>query len=227
MIDLCGFILVSLPKEPHLSLECKMIAIVDHAAGNLFSVERAFRYLGMEPVITADPRQITQADRIVIPGVGRAGSVMAELERTGMADAVRTCFQQGKPILGICIGIQIVFEWSEEDQVDCLGLIPGQVRRFPVNEAKEMKVPQIGWNEVKVIRPHPLFEGIEEPAYFYFVNSYYVFPGSKDVIVGQTQYGVTFASAVASGSLIATQFHLEKSGTLGLRALNNFCHWRD
>jgi len=202
-----------------------MIAIVDHAAGNLYSVKRAFEYLGAEAEITSDPAAIREADRIVIPGVGRAGTVMESLEKKGLVGVLRDCFQRGKTMLGICIGIQIAFERSEEDCACCLGLIPGDVRRFQVDETEGLKVPQMGWNEVRPVRPHPLFDGIEGPAYVYFVNSYYPVPASRDAVIGETEYGITFASAVAAKRLVATQFHLEKSGPVGLRMLRNFCDW--
>jgi len=202
-----------------------MIAIVDHEAGNLYSVKRAFLHLGVEAAITSDTGIIQSADRIVIPGVGRAGTVMESLRRKGLVQVLRRCFKEGKTMLGICIGIQIVFERSEEDQASCLGLVPGEVKRFRADEVQGLKVPQMGWNEVKPVRPHPLFEGIEGHAYVYFVNSYYPVPASRETVLGETDYGVTFASAVACGRLVATQFHLEKSGPIGLRMLKNFCEW--
>lgn len=205
-----------------------MIAIIDYEAGNLYSVRRAFQHLGVSATITDDEKTIRSAERIVIPGVGRAGTVMSALRKKGLDDLLRKCLAEGKYILGICIGIQIIFEESEEDDVSCLGLLEGRVARFsPPEVTGSLKVPQMGWNAVAMKRPHPLFEDIDGPGHFYFVNSYYPLPAHKEDIIGETTYGVTFASAVARGRLVATQFHLEKSGPLGLTMLRNFCTWKD
>lgn len=202
-----------------------MIAIVDYGAGNLFSVARALHYLGEEATITSDEKILLRADKIIIPGVGRAGAAMSHLTSSGLDQVLKRCHQEGRCLLGICIGIQLILDHSEEDDVDCLGFIPGQVKRFSSLPAG-MKVPQIGWNEVCQVQNHPLFEGIPSPAHFYFVNSYYPLPRDSGAVIAETEYGLRFASAVASGGLVATQFHLEKSGPLGLQMLQNFCGWR-
>lgn len=200
------------------------IAIVDFEAGNLASVKRAVEYLGREAEITQDATVIRQAERVIFPGVGAAGATMANLLSMGLAEVIVTgVFRAGKPMLGICIGIQIVFDSSEEDDAECLGMLSGKVKRFPGGVG--MKVPQIGWNQVWQCKSHPVFEGIVDGAEFYFVNSYYPVPDAEDVVFATTDYGVKFASVVAHENLVATQFHLEKSGPAGLRMLDNFCRW--
>ncbi len=200
-----------------------MIAIVDYRAGNLTSVLRAVRHLGHPAEITDDPARIRAAERVIFPGVGAAGETMANLTRLGLDLCLRDeVFRAGKPMLGICIGVQIIFERSQENDARCMGLLPGEVRRFP---AGPLKVPQIGWNAVRPVRPHPLFAGVPDGAEFYFVNSYYPVPRDTERVVAHTDYGVRFASVVAQGNLVATQFHLEKSGRVGLKMLDNFCRW--
>jgi len=201
-----------------------MIAIVEYEAGNLPSVLRAVEHLGHAARITGDPDEIRRADRVIFPGVGAAGATMADLRRTGLGDVlVNDVFRAGKPMLGICIGVQIVFEHSEEDDADCLGILPGRVRRLPRQEG--LKVPQIGWNQVWQRRPHPILAGVPDGAEFYFVNSYYPDPASDDLVLATTEYGVDFASVVGRANLVATQFHLEKSGPVGLKMLDGFCRW--
>ena len=200
-----------------------MIAIVDYRAGNLTSVLRAVKRLGHEGEITDDPDRLRAAERVIFPGVGAAGETMANLRRLGLDRVLREdVLDAGKPLLGICIGVQVIFERSEEDAAECLGLLPGCVTRFP---GQGLKVPQIGWNRVRFRRPHPLFEGVPDEAEFYFVNSYHPAPADADLVFATTEYGVEFASVVGRGNLVATQFHLEKSGEVGLRMLDNFCGW--
>ena len=203
-----------------------MIAIVDYRAGNLTSVLRAVRSLGHDARITDDPSVVASAERVIFPGVGAAGETMENLRKLGLDRVLREdVFASGKPLLGICIGIQVVFEHSDEDGgVGCLGLLPGSVRRFP--ERAGLKIPQIGWNAVKQVRPHPIFTGVPDNAAFYFVNSYHVAPARAEDVIGMTDYGVSFPSAVARDNLVATQFHLEKSGRVGLEMLGNFCEWQ-
>ncbi len=201
-----------------------MIVIVDYRAGNLTSVLRAVRHLGHEGIITDDPETIHSAERVIFPGVGAAGETMANLRRLGLDRVLRDdVFEAGKPMLGICIGIQVVFERSEENDAQCLGLVPGEVRRFSADSG--LKVPQIGWNQVNQVGRHPIFEGVPDGAEFYFVNSYYPVPKAPDVVLATTEYGVTFASVIAHRNLVAVQFHLEKSGRVGLKMLDNFCRW--
>ncbi len=201
-----------------------MIAIIDYRAGNLTSVERAVHHLGYDGKITTDPKEIASADKVIFPGVGAAGAAMESLQDLGLVEVIREdVFGAGKPMLAICIGIQIIFEYSEEDDCRCLGLLAGSVRRFKGSEIKgKLKVPQIGWNQVYQVRQHPIFEGVPDGAEFYFVNSYHPVPDDSSDTIGETEYGYRFTSAVARDNLIATQFHLEKSGPVGLKMLSNF-----
>ncbi len=207
-----------------------MIAIVDYQAGNLASVKRALDHLGYKCFITSDPETVLKASRLIFPGVGAAGSAMANLKRLGLDEALKEFFRLGRPMLGICLGIQIIFEETEEDGVKGLGLLKGKVVRFPQPlygmEGERLKVPHMGWNSVKKVREHPLFEGIEEEHEFYFVHSFFPVPEDREVIIGVTEYGVEFTSAVAKCNLWAVQFHPEKSGRPGLKMLENFCKWR-
>ncbi len=201
-----------------------MIAIVDYGAGNLTSVLRAVEALGLDGRITDDADDIRAAERVIFPGVGAAGETMRNLRRLGLDEVLaKDVFAAGIPMLGICIGIQIVFEHSEEGDSSCLGLLAGRVRRY--RDKPGFKVPQMGWNQVEFARPHALFEGIESGSEFYFVNSYYPDPADEELVLGRTEYAVPFASVVGCRNLVATQFHLEKSGRVGLRMLKNFCEW--
>jgi len=201
-----------------------MIAIIDYRAGNLSSVLCAVEHLGHEAVITGDLDAIRSAERVIFPGVGAAGSTMENLRALGLDTLLRDeIYPSGVPMLGICIGIQIIFETSEEDDAACLGILKGTVKRFP--ESLGLKIPQIGWNQVTFTRPHMIFDGVPDGSHFYFVNSYRPAPASEEVVHATTEYGETFPSVVAKGNLAATQFHLEKSGEAGLKMLENFCRW--
>lgn len=201
-----------------------MIAIIDYEAGNLTSVARALTHLGYKNEITSTAEKILNAERVIFPGVGAAKATMQTLQKRGLSQVLTDFFHTGKPMLGICIGIQILFEHSEEEDADCLNLLPGRVKKYPMTDTETgtLKVPQIGWNEVYQTKPHAIFEGVPNPAHFYFVNSYYPEPASEDIVIGKTKYGLEFCSAIAHDNLIATQFHLEKSGRVGLKMLNNF-----
>ena len=194
-----------------------MIAIVDYRAGNLTSVKLAFDAIGAETVVTSDPASVRAAERVVFPGVGAAASAMANLKALGLEGAVREVAQSGRSFLGICLGMQILFEHSEEDGgVDLLGVLPGKVRRFP--DVPGCKVPEIGWNDVQADDPRGALKTGDE---FYFVHSYYAELGP--FTVGRTSYaGVEFTAAVRKGKLFATQFHPEKSGRIGLALLRSF-----
>jgi glutamine amidotransferase len=206
-----------------------MIAIIDYDAGNLTSVQKALAYLGHPSVITRDPEQVARAERVIFPGVGAAGRAMADLKRLKLDQAILASFDRKKPILGICLGTQVVMEWSEENDTTCLGIIRGGVPRFSDNildsEGRKLKVPHMGWNGVRMRKEHPLFEGVARESEFYFVHAYYPSPENHDDVLGETSYGTTFASVLASGSLVAVQFHPEKSGMPGLKILSNFCRW--
>lgn len=206
-----------------------MIAIIDYEGGNLTSVKRAVNYLGFEAEITQDLNVIDKSDRIIFPGVGAAGASMEMLRKTGLDEIVKDqVLNQKKPFLAICIGIQILFDYSEEDKTECLGILKGIVRRFPENgKDDKIKIPQIGWNQVHQTKPHPIFESVPDRSDLYFVNSFYCQPVEPEVVIGETEYGVRFTSAVARENIVATQFHLEKSGPVGLRMLKNFCRNED
>ena len=203
-----------------------MIAIIDYEAGNLTSVARALTHLGYKNEITSAAEKILTAERVIFPGVGAAKATMQTLQKRGLNQVLADFYRTGKPMLGICIGIQILFEHSEEEDAECLNLLPGRVKKYPTTDTETqtetLKVPQIGWNEVYQTKPHAIFEGVPNPAHFYFVNSYYPEPASEDIVIGKTTYGLEFCSAIAHENLIATQFHLEKSGSVGLKMLNNF-----
>jgi len=203
-----------------------MIAIIDYRAGNLTSVRLALDALHVQSRITDDPARIRDAERVVFPGVGAAGAAMANLVAGRLVEAIHDVVSRRVPFLGICLGTQIALDRSDEDGgVECLGLLPGNVRPFAPVDPWD-KVPQMGWNSVTLRREHPLFEGIESGSEFYFVHSYYPEPEDAACILGTTRYaGVDFASVLGAGNLVATQFHPEKSGKTGLRLLGNFCRW--
>jgi imidazole glycerol-phosphate synthase subunit HisH len=200
------------------------VGIIDYEGGNLASVARAVEHLGFQPTITSDASVLRNSDKVIFPGVGAAGAAMGALENANLLDCVRRQLTEEEvPCLGICIGIQMLFDHSEEDDQDTLGILPGQVKRFDSNLG--VKVPHIGWNEVSFSEnlPEFLLSGVEDGAHFYFVNSYYVEPKEESVTVGRTTYGgMTFTSMVRARNWTATQFHLEKSGPAGLRLLKNF-----
>ncbi len=196
-----------------------MIAIIDYGAGNLRSVANALTRLGCQPKVTSRPRDLLNAQAVVLPGVGAAGETMKNLEILGMVAPIRQFIGDGRPFLGVCIGLQILFGGTEEGGWhECLGVIPGQVRKLPAG----LKIPHMGWNQVKQIGSHPIFDGIPDEANFYFVHSYYVEPDDKSLVAGETEYGIRLCSVIARGNVIATQFHPEKSGELGLRMYGNF-----
>lgn len=196
-----------------------MIAIVDFGAGNLKSVAKAVAFLGYQARVTASPEEVKAARAVVFPGQGAARAAMAHLEATGLADVIREVIARGTPFLGLCLGLQVLFTWSDEDGgCPCLGVLPGEVRRLPPG----MKVPHMGWNQVRLRKHHHLLEGIPEDAFFYFVHSYYAQPQDATLVAGETEYGVTFPSLLVRDNLLATQFHPEKSGGVGLRLYQNF-----
>lgn len=203
-----------------------MIAIVDYKAGNLTSVKLAFDAIGVEAAITDRPDEILKAERVVFPGVGAAGASMRHLSELKLVDVLRTVVARGTPFLGICVGMQILFDRSEEDGgTSTLGFIPGEVRLFRPSSPAD-KVPQIGWNAVSFQRSHPVFAGVVNETEFYFVHSYYPTTINPADRVGVTEYaGVEFTSIVGRGNLVATQFHIEKSGRIGLKVFENFSRW--
>ena len=207
-----------------------MIAIIDYDAGNLASVSRAVSHLGIESVITRNKLEIKAAERIIFPGVGAAGAAMQSLQRSGLDVLLTAELAEGKPILGICLGSQIILTHSEENDTPCLGLIDGTVRVFAPDSqsgnGQKLKIPHMGWNGINLVKPHPLLSGVGAEDEFYFVHSYYPEPRNSDHVIAATDYGISFASIVGFNNLFATQFHLEKSGPPGLKILDNFCKWK-
>jgi glutamine amidotransferase len=201
------------------------VGVVDYEAGNLRSVETALRAIDADYVVSDRPEPLLATDRLVFPGVGDAKAAMDVLERSGLADGVRSFFETGKLILGICVGSQIVLDASEENDATCLGLVPGTARRFPGDMG--LKVPHMGWNQVDNTERHALFEGIAPGTSFYFVHSYYPDPDHVEHRLATTDYGITFAAGVHRENLMAVQFHPEKSGEAGLRLLGNFLAMSD
>ncbi len=196
-----------------------MIAIIDYGIGNLRSVEKALQHVGAEARLTSQPETIRRAQGVVLPGVGAFGDCITHLEAGGFAGIVRDCVADGVPLLGICVGLQMLFEESEEmGRFAGLGLLPGRVRRF----RGDLKVPHIGWNQVHSAGPSPLLVDVPQDAYAYFVHSYYVEPVDEKVVLATTDYGGPFASVVGRGRLFGVQFHPEKSQEVGLTILRNF-----
>jgi len=198
--------------------------IIDYDAGNVRSVQRACTKVGISATITADPELVRRADRVIFPGVGSAESAVDTLDKRGLSAALKDFYATGKPLLGICLGCQILLEYTEEGNRDCLGLINGEVLRFEP-EDHELKVPHIGWNQVTEVGSHPMLKNVSEGDEFYFVHSYYCRPTTKSDRLGNTDYGAEFCSILGRENLFATQFHLEKSGAKGLAILGEFKHW--
>ena len=198
-----------------------MTAIIDYDAGNIRSVENAVRYLGHEAVVTADSSRILSADHVILPGVGAFGDAMEKLRSAGLEVTIRQAVKAGIPFLGICLGLQLLFEESEESPgVKGLCLLPGRIRRIPEGDGR--KVPQIGWNALKLYHDHPLFADTAEGDYVYFVHSYYA-DASLEHVIATTEYGAELTAAVAKDNVIGCQFHPEKSGPVGLKILRRFC----
>jgi glutamine amidotransferase len=196
-----------------------MIVIIDYGASNLRSVVNAVTRLGYQPRITSDAGEVLKAQAVILPGVGAAADTVANLKRLELASPIRQLIAEGRPFLGVCIGLQVLFTSTEEGGGhECLGIIPGQVRKLPPG----LKIPHMGWNQVRQTISHPVFGGIADEANFYFVHSYYVEPEDRSLVAGETEYGVRLCSVIVQGNLIATQFHPEKSGEVGLRLYGNF-----
>ncbi|MBN1851642.1 MAG: imidazole glycerol phosphate synthase subunit HisH [Pirellulales bacterium] len=198
-----------------------MITIIDYKMGNLRSVQKGFEKVGAEATITDDPAAIRAADKVVLPGVGAFADAMIALRQQGLDDVVREVVADGKPFLGVCLGLQLLFDVSYEDgQHTGLGIISGHVQRFV--PTSERKVPHMGWNQLAIRRRAPIFDGIPDNSHFYFVHSYYVVPRDPEIIAAETEYGGPFCSVIWRDNLYATQFHPEKSQKHGLRILENF-----
>jgi glutamine amidotransferase len=206
-----------------------MIAIIDYKAGNLTSVARALQNIGEDFQITDDVKKLEVASHVIFPGVGAAGDAMKNLKQKKLDSWMKDWITEGKPLMGICLGTQIILDYSEENDTKCVGLVPGSTKRFPdklTSAGRALKIPHMGWNNVKFKRSHPVFSDISKDAEFYFVHSYYPAPSSESSVLGMTDYGIIFCSVLAVKNLVAMQFHPEKSGKPGLQILRNFCNWR-
>jgi glutamine amidotransferase len=199
-----------------------MITIIDYEAGNLRSVERALRHLDIACRITSSAEEILSSDRVIFPGVGAAGKAMEVIRSRNLLQVIHAVIARKTPFLGICLGAQILLDRSEENNAECLKIISGTARKFT---GESLKIPHMGWNNLSVSCPHPILEGIDPEAQFYFVHSYYPEPAKLENIIATTDYGVRFASVIGSANVVATQFHPEKSGREGLRILENFSKW--
>ena len=202
-----------------------MIGIIDYGMGNLGSVSNAFRFLELDAKIITKKDEMDSCRAVLLPGVGAFGDCMNHLVEHDFADAIRSWVQTGKPMMGICLGLQALFDSSEETPgIDGLGILPGTVKRFDL--PKELKVPQIGWNRIHKEKPNcPMFEGIEDGSFFYLVHSFYVAPQDDSIVAGRTEYGIDYCSCAWKDNVFATQFHPEKSQASGLRMLMNFNQW--
>jgi imidazole glycerol-phosphate synthase subunit HisH len=199
-----------------------MIAIIDYGAGNIRSIEKALEHVGASVQVTDEPDTVNKAQAVVLPGVGSGGAAMSRMTERGLDDAIRKATQQGKPFLGICLGMQLLANHHAEGEVDGLSLFPGEVRRIPHGP----KIPHMGWNQVKPQKiALAIFDDIPQDAYFYFAHSYYVEPQDSEGVAAVTDYGSSFCSVIVTERVWGTQFHPEKSGIAGLQLLSNFLKW--
>lgn len=202
-----------------------MPVIVDYDAGNVRSVQRACQHVGLAAEISSDPETVARADKLIFPGVGSAVSAIDTLKKRGLDEAITAFYLTGKPLLGICLGLQIAHEHTEEGDKDCLGIIEGACERFEFADGAN-KVPHIGWNELSIVGSHPMLKSVDSGDEFYFVHSYFAKPRHENNLLGTTDYGdVTFCSVAGKDNFFATQFHLEKSGRKGLKLLAAFVDW--
>ncbi len=194
------------------------LVVIDYQSGNVRSVTRALESVGVSPLVTGDPSELAGADAVIFPGVGSGPAAMAALESRGLVTPLQDYVASGRPFMGICLGLQLLLERTEEGDAGCLGIIPGNVKRLPDG----LKVPHMGWNSVEFEAEHPVLQDIPQRSHFYFVHSYYAAPSESTWVAGVTEYGVPFCSVYARDNLVATQFHPEKSGPVGLRVYRNF-----
>lgn len=198
-----------------------MVAIIDYDAGNIKSVEKALRFLGQEAVVTRDRERIRKADKVILPGVGAFGDAMEKLSQYGLTEVIKETVDKGTPFLGICLGLQLLFDRSDEAPgVEGLGILKGEILRIPEREG--LKIPHMGWNSLEFPREGRLFRGLEPNPYVYFVHSYYLKAAEEEIVTAKTEYGVEIHASVEKGNVYACQFHPEKSGETGLQILKNF-----
>ena len=200
------------------------LVVIDYESGNLRSVSRALETCGATPLVTGDPVELEDADAVVLPGVGAGPAAMSALKKRDLVLPLQDYAASGRPFLGICLGLQVLLDWTDEDGgAPCLGIIPGKVKRLPESQGDTtLKIPHMGWNSVGLNKQHPAFRDIDSGSYFYFVHSFYAEPSTLNGVVGTTEYGLSFCSAYARDNVVATQFHPEKSGPVGLRIYRNF-----
>ena len=197
------------------------LVVIDYQSGNLRSVAKALESVGVSPLVTSDPAALDKADALVLPGVGSGPAAMEALDQRGLVGPIRDYLASGRPFLGVCLGLQLLLDHTEEGDAECIGAVPGSVKRLPAG----LKVPHMGWNSVHLKRQHPVFDGIPGGSHFYFVHSYYAAPDDDKSVAGVTDYGVPFCSIYANENVVATQFHPEKSGQVGLRVYENFVNF--
>ena len=200
------------------------LVVVDYESGNLRSVSRALETCEVTPLVTGDPADLRDADAVVLPGVGSGPAAMKALNQRGLAEPLRDFASSGRPFLGICLGLQLLLDCTDEEGgAPCLGIVPGTVKRLPdTGNGESLKIPHMGWNSVALNRDHAALDGIDSGSYFYFVHSFYADPDRSDGVAGTTEYGLSFCSVYAKDNVVATQFHPEKSGPVGLRIYRNF-----
>ena len=219
------------------------IVIIDYESGNLRSVAKALETTGVTPVVTGDPSALAAADAVVLPGVGSGPAAMDALRSRRLVGPLHEFVNSGRPFLGVCLGLQLLLDHTEEGDAPCLGIVPGTVKRLPSgseapspsppgqaastggDSVRPLKIPHMGWNSVRLCHDHPVLQGIPQDSYFYFVHSYYAAPREEGTVAGVTEYSVPFCSIYARGNVVATQFHPEKSGDVGLRFYRNFVDW--
>ena len=201
-----------------LATESLKIVVIDYQSGNLRSVAKALETAGAVATVTGDPALVEDADALILPGVGSGPAAMHSLQQRGLVEPLRRFADSGRPFLGVCLGLQLLMDRTDEGDAPCLGIVPGGVKKLPAG----LKVPHMGWNSVKLSQQHRLFKDIPQDSHFYFVHSYYALPEDNAAVAGITDYGLAFCSVYARGNLVATQFHPEKSGTIGLNIYRNF-----
>ena len=219
------------------------IVVIDYESGNLRSVAKALETTGVNPLVTGDPSALASADAVVLPGVGSGPAAMDALRSRKLVGPLHEFVKSGKPFLGVCLGLQLLLDHTEEGDAPCLGIVPGTVKRLPAGSDslspdptgqdpliesesdRPLKIPHMGWNSVEIRGDHPMLEGIPQDDYFYFVHSYYASPQDETAVAGITEYSVPFCSIYARDNVVATQFHPEKSGDVGLRFYRNFVNW--